>query len=124
VRAGPFSSWVRILDIFLSMDINIFVPGHGPVGTKDDVRNVRDILSFFIEIGTRGYAEGVRDPIKLAYQTRFPEKWREYGEQERMVINLCSLWKELDPAYQMPGFHDLMCIAGEYHKFLEDCLRN
>lgn len=35
------------------------MPGHGPVGTKDDVRVVRDILSFFIEIGTRGYAEGV-----------------------------------------------------------------
>ena len=97
------------------MDIDLFVPGHGPVGT-----DVRDILSFFIETGTKAYAQGFRDPIKAAYQTRFPEKWRGYGEQERMVINLCTFWKELDPEYKVPGFHDLMCIAGDYDKFLKD----
>jgi len=120
VWAGPFSSWIRILDLFLTMDIDLFVPGHGPVGTKDDVRDVRDILSFFIETGTRGYSQGIRDPVELAYQTRFPEKWRGYGEQERMVINLCSFWKEVDPEYKVPGFHELMCIAGDYHKFLNE----
>lgn len=120
VWAGPLSSWISILDIFLSMDVDIFVPGHGPLGTKDDVRDVREILSFIVETGTKAYAEGVRDPVALAYQITLPEKWRKYGEQERLVMNLCVFWREMDSNYKMPELFELLCIGGEYHRHLQE----
>ena len=118
VWAGPCSSWIRILDIFISMDIDIFVPGHGPLGTKDDVRDARDILIFIMEAGHKAYAAGIRDPVEAAYQIVVPEKWKHYGEQERVVMNMCTFWKEVDPGYKTPEFFELMCIAGEYHRHI------
>jgi hypothetical protein len=120
VWTGPYSSWIRILDNFLAMDIDIFVPGHGPVGTKDNVRDARDILAFIEDTGRKAYEAGERDPVKVAHNTRFPGKWRQYGEQERMIQNMCALWKELDPTYVVPPFHDLMCMLGDYHKVLNE----
>ena len=104
------------------MDIDIFVPGHGPVGTKEDVREVREILAFIEDTGKKAFAAGIDDPIKVAYQTRFPEKYRGFGEQERMVLNMMSLWREFNPDYQFPRFHDAICIAADYHKYLSQNL--
>jgi cyclase len=102
------------------MDVDVFVPGHGPVGTKDDVRDVCEILSFIEETGKKAFAAGIDDPVKLAFQTRFPEKFRGYGEQERMVLNMMALWKELNPIYQIPEFLDCICIAAEYHRIINE----
>jgi hypothetical protein len=56
--------------------------------------------------------------ILLAYKTTIPQKWENYGEQERLVMNFVTFWKEVDPSYKEPQFFDLMCVAGEYHKHL------
>ncbi len=120
VWAGPYFSWIHILDIFLSMDVDVFVPGHGPLGTKDDVRDVRDILTFIMKTGKKAYDGGIRDPIALAYQTVLPAKWRNYGEQERLVMNFCAFWREVDSSYKTPEFFDLMCIGGEFHKHIQE----
>jgi cyclase len=118
VWAGPFSNWIAITDKFLSMDVEAFVPGHGHVGTKEDVQDVKDVLSWFVNTADKAYAEGERDPIALAYRTKIPEKWKNYGETERVVMNFCAYWKELDSNYRMPEFFELMNIAGLYHEFL------
>jgi glyoxylase-like metal-dependent hydrolase (beta-lactamase superfamily II) len=34
---GDPDAWVTILDKVLKMDIDVFLPGHGPVGNRDDV---------------------------------------------------------------------------------------
>ena len=117
---GPFSSWVRILDHFCEMDVDYFVPGHGHVCSKDDVRDMRDILTFIEDTGRKAYTEGERDPVALAYKTTIPPKWENYGEQERLVMNFVTFWKEVDPSYKEPQFFDLMCVAGEYHKHLNE----
>jgi len=100
------------------MEVEIFVPGHGPIGTKEDVRDVKDILSFIVNAADKAYAIGERDPVALAYRTKIADKWTKYGEQERLVMNFCSYWKEIDSSYQMPEFFDLMNLAGLYHEFL------
>jgi hypothetical protein len=100
------------------MDVDYYVPGHGHVCSKKDVRDMRDILTFIEDTARKAYAEGERDPIALAYKTQIPEKWENYGEQERLVMNFITFWKEVDPSYKEPEFFELMCLAGEYHKHL------
>jgi len=100
------------------MDVEIFIPGHGPIGTKEDVKDMKDILSFIVNVADKAYATGERDPVALAYRTKIPEKWTTYGEQERLVMNFCSYWKEIDSSYQMPQVFELLNLAGVYHEFL------
>jgi glyoxylase-like metal-dependent hydrolase (beta-lactamase superfamily II) len=43
-RGGDPDVWVQALEEYLSLDAEFFVPGHGPVGKKDDVRRLLDYI--------------------------------------------------------------------------------
>src|SRR5262249_49372389 len=46
IWAGPVSNWIKACDLMLAMDIDVVVPGHGPITDKSGIRQVRDYLSF------------------------------------------------------------------------------
>ena len=46
VWAGPLANWVAACDLMLGMDIDVVVPGHGPLTDKSGVAAVRDYLAF------------------------------------------------------------------------------
>jgi cyclase len=41
---GPVKRWIDVCDMVLDMDVETVVAGHGPISTKDDVREMRDYL--------------------------------------------------------------------------------
>ena len=42
--AGPLANWIAACDLMLGMDVDVVVPGHGPVTDKAGVAAVRDYL--------------------------------------------------------------------------------
>ncbi|MCI0709509.1 MAG: MBL fold metallo-hydrolase [Chloroflexi bacterium] len=44
--AGPISNWIKALDRILEMDVDVIVPGHGPLTDKDGVKRVRTYWQF------------------------------------------------------------------------------
>ena len=42
VWAGPLGNWVAACDLMLGMDIDVVVPGHGPLTDKSGIAAVRD----------------------------------------------------------------------------------
>ena len=40
-----FPGWIGVLDAAAQLDFDILVPGHGPMGTKADLRKTRDYLA-------------------------------------------------------------------------------
>ncbi|HWN67456.1 MAG TPA: MBL fold metallo-hydrolase, partial [Haliangium sp.] len=40
--AGPVVSWIAALDRILGLDVDVVVPGHGPLADKSGVRRLRD----------------------------------------------------------------------------------
>jgi cyclase len=59
VWAGPLSNWVAACDLMLGMDVDVVVPGHGPVTDKAGVASVRDYLSFVDDAAGQRYAAGI-----------------------------------------------------------------
>ncbi len=44
---GDLTSWAGVLDTILAMDVERIIPGHGPLSTKKDVRDMKTYLVIF-----------------------------------------------------------------------------
>ena len=69
VWAGPLANWIAACDLMLGMDVDVVVPGHGPVTDKSGVRAVRDYLAFVDAEATARHAAGStpsKPPVRSA----------------------------------------------------------
>ncbi len=42
---GDIDAWQRVLDCILAMDVDVIVPGHGPLSTKQDIAAMKEYLA-------------------------------------------------------------------------------
>ena len=105
VWAGPLSNWVAACDLMLGMNLDVIVPGHGPVTDKAGVASVRDYLAFVDEASTERFNAGLdaweaaRD---IAAELRLNPEFRGWGEFGRITVNVDTAYKTLDPNYVAP----------------------
>lgn len=96
--AGPVANWIAACDRILALDVDVVVPGHGPLTDKAGVRRVRDYWSTLLEYARRGRAQGAsadevaRELVAL---------W-DWSESERLVVNVDALYRELDGNLRAP----------------------
>ncbi|MFM7755452.1 MAG: MBL fold metallo-hydrolase [Actinomycetota bacterium] len=106
VWAGPLSNWIAACDLMLGMDVEVVVPGHGPVTDKQGIANVRDYLSFIeSEAGDRFAAgidafEAARDIMRLMGVTG--ASFASWGEAGRISVNVETVYRSLDPSHRSP----------------------
>jgi glyoxylase-like metal-dependent hydrolase (beta-lactamase superfamily II) len=112
--AGPLSGWVRACDLLLDLDLRTVVPGHGPVTGKDGVREVRDYLVHVDQAATRSFAEGrsLDETVASIELGRFAA-WSEPG---RVVQNVISVYRHLDPQFRPPPLLQVMARMGRYER--------
>jgi cyclase len=95
VWAGPVSNWIAACERVLTMDVDVIVPGHGPLAGMDDVRELRDYLAYLLEQGRRLHEEGLT-PVQAARALEL-DRWARWGEGERLAVNIDAVYRELDP---------------------------
>ena len=106
VWAGPLSNWVAACDLMLGMDVDVVVPGHGPVTDKAGVAAVRDYLSFVDEAATARHAAGIdawEAARQIAAEVGAKEEFRGWSEFGRISVNVDTAYRSLDPAYVTPN---------------------
>ena len=47
--AGPVENWIKAIDRMLAMDVETFVPGHGPLTDKKGITRVKDYWEYIAE---------------------------------------------------------------------------
>ena len=105
VWEGPVDNWVRACDLILGLDVELVVPGHGPVVDKRGAAMVRDYLTFVQREATQrrdsgmAAADAARD-IDLG-------DFGEWIDSERLVVNVHAVYADLDPAYVRPALPQL-----------------
>lgn len=62
---GDFGGWQKSLAALLAMDINVIIPGHGPLSTKKDLRDMKDYLQEFDRLAKKLSADS-QDPEVIA----------------------------------------------------------
>jgi glyoxylase-like metal-dependent hydrolase (beta-lactamase superfamily II) len=105
VWAGPLSNWIAACDLMLGLDVEIVVPGHGPVTGKEGVAQVRDYLSFVEAEATARHDAGMSD-LDAARDIALGS-FGDWGERGRIAVNVSAVYRELDPAYRAPGIVDM-----------------
>lgn len=91
---GHIGNWLHVVDQMLAMpDVDTIVPGHGPVGTKDDLRAFAGYLRLVHDGARRGFDAGATEAEARAAIDLGP--YAEWGEPERLPINVARVYAEL-----------------------------
>jgi cyclase len=93
---GPFARWLAACDLLLGLDADIVVPGHGPVTTKQAVREIRDYLEYVHEQATARFTAGM--PAMDAARDIRLGRFADLDESERLAVNVHTVYRELDPS--------------------------
>jgi glyoxylase-like metal-dependent hydrolase (beta-lactamase superfamily II) len=118
--SGPVRNWIAACDRMLAMDVDLIVPGHGPITDKAGVRANRDYLAFVEDEAKRRHAAGMdswgaaqdialgefgalEDPERIAVTVDTIYRELNDDHSERDVIELFGRMGELDRRYRAQG---------------------
>jgi cyclase len=110
--AGPVSNWARACDRILEMDVDVIVPGHGPIADKQAVRDMKAYLEFVQYEARRRFEKGMnaRDAafdIKLG-------RYADWGDAERIVVTVLNLYEEFGGERNEPDVMKLFEQMADY----------
>jgi glyoxylase-like metal-dependent hydrolase (beta-lactamase superfamily II) len=89
---GPVGGWIRACERIEAMDVEVVVPGHGPISDRAGARRVREYLEYVRDQARRRFdaglsaADAARD-ISLG-------DYSAWGDAERIVVNVDTLYRE------------------------------
>jgi cyclase len=118
--AGPLANWVAACDQMLGMDVDVVVPGHGPVTDKAGVAAVRDYLAFIdVEASARHAAgldafDAARDIAREMSITG--SSFAALGEFGRVAVNVETVYQHLDPTRRAVAVPELFRRMAEIER--------
>jgi glyoxylase-like metal-dependent hydrolase (beta-lactamase superfamily II) len=115
---GHVGNWIKVADRILKMDVEVIVPGHGPIGGKKELKEMRAYLALIRREARKRFDLGMtpeqaaRD-LKLGVYAR----WRE---PERILPNVMRLYQEFkneldQPLDAMQMFEGMRQLRAEWH---------
>ena len=90
--AGPVANWIRACETIIAMDVDVIVPGHGPVTDKAGVRRVADYLAYVDREARKRFDAGL--PVREAALDIALGDFSSWGDGERIAVNVDSLYRE------------------------------
>ena len=112
VWAGPVSNWVRACEHIEHLDVDTIVPGHGPVTDKDGTRQVRRYLEYIRAEAAERHRAGM-SAMEAALDIDLGP-FSDWGDQERIVVNVDTVYAELDPGRERTQVPALLAGMGAY----------
>lgn len=110
--AGPVDNWVAACDQIIAWDVETVVPGHGPVTDKKGVQAMKDYLLYIKAEARRRYDAGM--PVFQAARDIALDRFAGWGDPERMVVNVASLYREFGSRQEL-GIMELFAEMGRFH---------
>jgi glyoxylase-like metal-dependent hydrolase (beta-lactamase superfamily II) len=112
--AGPVENLMEALNNILDMDVDIIVPGHGPVVDKNGVREVLSYWEYISEQGRKRFKAGMK-PGKAAYDIALSSEFRNkpfsgWNAPERIMSNMHTLYRHFNGRTDSPGVPALLNI--------------
>jgi len=89
---GPVGNWLRACDRILAMDVDVIVPGHGPITDKAGVRAVQDYLRYIDAEARQRFDAGM--PAEEAAQDIALGSYASWSDAERIAVNVDTLYRE------------------------------
>jgi len=111
--AGPVSNWIAACDRIIALAPQAIVPGHGPPSELAAVRELKAYFEYLYDEARTRHGEGMT-PLQAARSLSL-DRWADWGERERLVVNLANIYAELDsnrdPPNALQGFQAMAELA-------------
>jgi cyclase len=111
---GPASNWIAACERIEALAPQAIVPGHGPLAELADVREARAYFEHLYEQAALARAEDMT-PLQAARWMAM-ERWADWKEPERLVVNIATIYAELDgtePPNPLEAFQQMAELAGD-----------
>lgn len=110
--AGPVSNWIAACERIAAMDVDVVVPGHGPVCERRRALEVRDYLVYVRDETRKRYDAGL-SAHDAAHDIALGD-YSSWGDAERIAVNVHTLYRELSGGALPPANAlDLFALMGE-----------
>jgi cyclase len=96
--AGPVSNWIAACERILAMDVEVIVPGHGPLASPAAVRELKAYFEYLYEQARERHAAGM-SALQAARSITL-DRWVTWGNAERLVVTVANIYGELDGDHQ------------------------
>lgn len=110
--AGPVGNWIRACETILKLDVETIVPGHGPITDKEGVVRLKDYWEYLLREVRQRYEAGM--PVQEAARDIPMDAYAAWGDRERVVVNVASIYRELSGEQEHPGTLSLLGLMAEY----------
>ncbi len=112
--AGPVANWIAACDRILAMDVDIIVPGHGPITDKAGVRRVKDYLAFCDREARKRYDAGLS--VRDADHDIALGDFASWGDSERIAVNVDTLYRGYRGDASRPDTVGLFALMSELRR--------
>jgi glyoxylase-like metal-dependent hydrolase (beta-lactamase superfamily II) len=108
---GPVAGWIRACERIEAMDVDVVVPGHGPITDRSGARRVREYLEYVRDEARERYdaglsaADAARDIALGDYSA--------WGDAERIAVNVDTLYREFSGRSERTGPLELFGLMDE-----------
>ena len=109
--AGPVSNWIGACEKICDMDVDVIVPGHGPITDKAGVRRVADYLGY-IDVEARKRYDAGLSQREAALDIALGD-FSSWGDAERIAVNVDTLYKEYSGADEATDVVTLFALMAE-----------
>ena len=103
---GPAANWIAACDHILELPVEVVVPGHGPITDKRGVQAVRDYLVYVRDEARARFDAGLS--VSDAAMDISLADFDSWGEAERIVVNVATLYREFGSTEQSGDPFELM----------------
>ena len=92
--AGPVSNWIAACERILALDLEVIVPGHGPLTGPHAVSELKAYFEYLYDEARARHAEGMT--ALQAARSISLGRWTDWRQRERLVVNIANIYRELD----------------------------
>lgn len=108
---GPVKNWIKALDIMLEADVEVVVPGHGPLGGTDCLEETRAYFHYLMKQAQIMRAQGL-NAAEAAFALDL-RPFSHWSEDERVVVNMDSIYRELDQRVEKTNVLELFGLMAK-----------
>jgi glyoxylase-like metal-dependent hydrolase (beta-lactamase superfamily II) len=109
--AGPVQNWINACDRMLSMELDVIVPGHGPITDKKGVAAVKGYLEYVSAEARKRYDAGLS--AEEAARDIALDDYSSWGDGERIAVNVFTLYREFAHDHSPPDILAAFSLMAE-----------
>jgi cyclase len=114
IWAGPVDNWIRACDLTLSWDVDVVVPGHGPIADKSAVRGLKEYLVYVKTEARQRYDAGMT--LEQAVDDISLKAFGSWTDAERIYVTVNNMFQDWSGDKTPPDTVRLFGLMAHYEE--------